>query len=33
MRKTIKIMLIPNHKQKSKLFQSAGVARFAYNWA
>ena len=26
-------MLIPNNKQKSKLFQSAGVARFAYNWA
>ena len=25
-------MLIPNNKQKSKLFQSAGVARFAYNW-
>ena len=31
--KTLKIMLIPNNKQKSKLFQSAGVARFAYNWA
>ena len=26
-------MLIPNNKQKSKLFQSAGVANFAYNWA
>ena len=26
-------MLIPNNKQRSKLFQSAGVARFAYNWA
>lgn len=26
-------MLIPNNKQKSKLFQSAGVARFAYNLA
>ena len=25
-------MLIPNNKQKSKLFQSAGAARFAYNW-
>ena len=25
-------MLIPNNKQKTKLFQSAGVARFAYNW-
>lgn len=31
--KTLKIMLIPNNKQKSKLFQSAGVARYAYNWA
>ena len=31
--KTLKIMLIPNNKQKSKLFQSAGVARFAYNLA
>ena len=31
--KTLKVMLIPNNKQKSKLFQSAGVARFAYNWA
>lgn len=31
--KTLKIMLIPNNKQKSKFFQSAGVARFAYNWA
>ena len=31
--KTLKIMLIPNNKQKSKLFQSTGVARFAYNWA
>ena len=31
--KTLKIMLIPNNKQKSKLFQSADVARFAYNWA
>ena len=31
--KTIRVMLIPNNKQKSRLFQSAGVARFAYNWA
>lgn len=31
--KSIKIMLIPNNKQKSKMFSSAGVARFAYNWA
>lgn len=25
-------MLIPNNKQRTKLFQSAGVSRFAYNW-
>ena len=25
-------MLIPNDKQKSKLFQCAGVSRWAYNW-
>lgn len=30
--KTLKIMLIPNNKQKSKLFQSAGLAGFVYNW-
>ena len=26
-------MLIPNNKQKTKLFQCFGVSRFAYNWA
>ena len=26
-------MLKPNNKQKTKLFQYAGTARFAYNWA
>lgn len=26
-------MLIPNNKQKTRLLQTAGVARFAYNWA
>ena len=26
-------MLIPNNKQKTKLFQCFGVGRFAYNWA
>ena len=31
--KTIRVMLIPNNKQKSKLFQYADTARFAYNWA
>ena len=30
--KSVKIMLSPNNKQISKLFQSAGVARFSYNW-
>ena len=30
--KSEKIMLKPNNKQISKLFQSAGVGRFAYNW-
>ena len=30
--KGIKIKLKPNNKQKTKLFESAGVARFAYNW-
>ena len=31
--KTIRVMLIPNNKQKTKLFQYANTARFAYNWA
>lgn len=31
--KTIRVMLIPNNKQKTKLFQYANAARFAYNWA
>ena len=26
-------MLLPNNQQKTKLFQYADVARFAYNWA
>ena len=26
-------MLLPNNKQKTKLFQYANVARYAYNWA
>lgn len=30
--KTIRVMLIPNNKQKTKLFQYANTARFAYNW-
>lgn len=31
--KTIKIKLLPNRKQQSKMFQSCGAKRFAYNWA
>lgn len=31
--KTIKVMLVPNNKQITKLFQYAGTARFAFNWA
>ena len=31
--KTVRVMLAPNNKQKTKLFQYANVARFAYNWA
>ena len=31
--KTFKVMLLPNNKQKTKLFQYANTARFAYNWA
>ena len=31
--KTIKVMLLPNNRQKTKLFQCANIARYAYNWA
>ena len=31
--KTIRVMLLPNNKQKTKLYQYANTARFAYNWA
>ena len=31
--KSIKVKLNPNNKQFTKLFQYAGSARFAYNWA
>lgn len=31
--KSIKVRLNPNNKQLTKLFQYAGYARFAYNWA
>lgn len=30
--KSIKVMLLPNNKQRTKLFQSAGTGRWAYNW-
>ena len=30
--KTIRVMLIPNNKQKTKLFRYASTFRFAYNW-
>ncbi|QXM06726.1 RNA-guided endonuclease InsQ/TnpB family protein [Crassaminicella indica] len=30
--KTYKVMLKPNNKQRSKLFECAGVSRWAYNW-
>ena len=33
MLKTLRVMLIPNDKQQTRLFQFAGSARFAYNWA
>lgn len=31
--KAVKVMLIPNNVQNTKMFQYAGAARFAYNWA
>ena len=31
--KSVKIMLKPNNEQNSLLFQCAGTARFAFNWA
>ena len=31
--KCFKVMLLPNNKQRTKLHQYAGAARFAYNWA
>ncbi|MBO5435964.1 helix-turn-helix domain-containing protein, partial [bacterium] len=30
--KTVRVMLIPNNKQNTKLFECAGVARYIYNW-
>ncbi|MGN0329156.1 MAG: RNA-guided endonuclease InsQ/TnpB family protein [Lachnospira sp.] len=31
--KSLKVMLMPNNIQNTKMFQYAGAARFAYNWA
>ena len=31
--KSMKVRLLPNNKQLTKLFQHAGCGRFAYNWA
>ncbi len=31
--KSFKVMLVPNNSQRTRLFQFAGAARFAYNWA
>lgn len=31
--KSIRLKLLPNNKQRTKLFQFAGCSRFAYNWA
>ena len=33
MLKSFKVMLVPNNQQWTRLFQFAGTARFAYNWA
>ena len=32
MLKSFKVMLVPNKRQRTRLFQFAGTARFAYNW-
>ena len=33
MMKSFKVKLVPNNRQRTRLFQFAGTARFAYNWA
>ena len=33
MLKTLRVMLVPNNHQRTRLFQFAGTARFAFNWA
>lgn len=32
MLKSFRVMLVPNNRQRTRLFQFAGTARFAYNW-
>ena len=31
--KTFRVMLLPNNKQRTRMFQYVGASRFAYNWA
>ena len=31
--KAIKVMLLPNNVQNTKMFQYANASRFTYNWA
>ena len=31
--RSIRVQMLPNNKQRTKLFQFAGASRFAYNWA
>ena len=33
MLKSFKVKLVPNNRQRTRLFQFAGTARFAYNWS
>jgi len=33
MTRGIKVMLVPNNKQNTLMFQNAGAKRWAYNWA
>ncbi len=33
MKRSFRVMLCPNNKQETRLFQYAGTCRFVYNWA
>ena len=33
MKRSFRVMLCPNKKQETRLFQYAGTCRFIYNWA